>query len=126
MQNPKANDHLISYSVFSRQLVPKKGIMLPREKPWLLPNMHNIFLDIVGKKQDVQRLMAKMMTVKIISMMKIMFTTGKSISIKQNSNSYGLHHRNPKFLCLWDMLLPKAITESNNKHAIRASLIKIY
>lgn len=44
MQNLKGNDHLISHTILSGHLVPKKRDMLPRKKPWLVSNWHNIFL----------------------------------------------------------------------------------
>lgn len=77
MQNLKGNDHFISHPVLSGHLVPKKRVMLPRKKPWFVPNWHDICFRHHRNKSRICR------DLMIISIMKVMFLTLKSISIKQ-------------------------------------------
>ena len=75
IQNLKGNDHLISHTVLSGHLVPKKRDMLPRKKPWLVPIGIISFLNIIEIKAGFAET--------LMPIMKIMFLT-LTISIKQN------------------------------------------
>lgn len=76
----KGKWHLISHSIFSRHLVPKKRIMLARKVPWLLPNLHNIFLNSIANKVGSAKRSGNSDEVIFDDNLH---TTLKSISIKQ-------------------------------------------